>query len=297
MGLIDKIKSDVKKSGTNKGKFLYFREGAKIRVRFLNDMDDGMEVVFHDSFERGINVPCQELFGRDCAYCDDEDLRTRSQYVWSVYDYDSKEVKLFMFPVNNCSPIPALMAMYENYGTLTDRDYIISTTGRQQNKTFSVVPMDKVKFRNEKAKPYSQKSILKMLDKAFPADLEDESYEEDEEDEKPAKKKPTSTNKKKKKPVKVEEPDEDDDYDYAELEDEDDETHTWDAVDDEEDDDEIDYSEMTAKELYKLCKERDIEVAPKKPAKYYINQLEEYDKANEDWADDEEEDEWEDDED
>lgn len=293
MGLIDKIKSDVKKSGTNKGKFLYFREGAKIRVRFLNDMDDGMEVVFHDSFERGINVPCQELFERDCPYCDDEDLRTRSQYVWSVYDYDSKEVKLFMFPVNNCSPIPALMAMYENYGTLTDRDYIISTTGRQQNKTFSVVPMDKVKFRNEKAKPYSQKSILKMLDKAFPADLEDESYDEDEEDEKPAKKKPANTNKKKKKSVKVEEPDEDDDYDYAELEDEDDETHAWDTVDDEED--EIDYSEMTAKELYKLCKERDIEVAPKKPTKYYINQLEEYDKANEDWAD-EEEDEWEDDE-
>lgn len=294
MGLIDKIKSDVKKSGTNKGKFLYFREGAKIRVRFLNDMDDGMEVVFHDSFERGINVPCQEKFGRDCPYCDDEDLRTRSQYVWSVYDYDSKEVKLFMFPVNNCSPIPALMAMYENYGTLTDRDYIISTTGRQQNKTFSVVPMDKVKFRNEKAKPYSEKSILKMLDKAFPADLEDESYDDDEDEiEKPAKKKPANTNKKKKKPVKVEEPDEDDDYDYAELEDEDDETHAWDTVDDEED--EIDYSEMTAKELYKLCKERDIEVAPKKPAKYYINQLEEYDKANEDWADDEE-DEWEDDE-
>lgn len=297
MGLIDKIKSDVKKSGTNKGKFLYFREGAKIRVRFLNDMDDGMEVVFHDSFERGINVPCQEKFGRDCPYCDDEDLRTRSQYVWSVYDYDSKEVKLFMFPVNNCSPIPALMAMYENYGTLTDRDYIISTTGRQQNKTFSVVPMDKVKFRNEKAKPYSEKSILKMLDKAFPADLEDESYDDDEDEiEKPAKKKPANTNKKKKKPVKVEEPDEDDDYDYAELEDEDDETHAWDAVDNDEDDDEIDYSEMTAKELYKLCKERDIEVVPKKPAKYYINQLEEYDKANEDWADDEDEDEWEDDE-
>lgn len=297
MGLIDKIKSDVKKSGTNKGKFLYFREGAKIRVRFLNDMDDGMEIVFHDSFERGINVPCQEKFGRDCPYCDDEDLRTRSQYVWSVYDYDSKEVKLFMFPVNNCSPIPALMAMYENYGTLTDRDYIISTTGRQQNKTFSVVPMDKVKFRNEKAKPYSEKSILKMLDKAFPADLEDESYDDDDEDEieKPVKKKPANTNKKKKKPVKAEEPDEDDDYDYAELEDEDDETHAWDAVDNDEDEEEIDYTEMTAKELYKLCKERDIEVAPKKPAKYYINQLEEYDKANEDWADDEE-DEWEDDE-
>lgn len=46
MGLVDKIKQDVKRSGQNKGKFIYFREGQKIRVRFLTDMDDGMEVTF-----------------------------------------------------------------------------------------------------------------------------------------------------------------------------------------------------------------------------------------------------------
>ena len=170
MGLVDKIKQDVKKSGRNKGKFIYFREGQKQRIRFLTDMDDGMEVTFHDSFEAGINVPCQELFGKDCPYCDEEGLRTRSQYIWSVYNYETKEVQLFMYPVNNCSPIPALMAMYENYGTITDRDYVISVSGKQQNKTFSVVPMDKVKFRNAKVKPFSEQAILKMLDKAYPAD-------------------------------------------------------------------------------------------------------------------------------
>lgn len=276
MGLLDKIKSDVAKSGSNKGKFIYFREGQKVRIRFLNDMDEGMEVKFHDSFERGINVPCQELFGRNCAYCEDDDLRTRSQYVWSVYDYESKEVKLFMFAVNNCSPIPALMAMYETYGTLTDRDYVITVTGKQQNKTFSVVPMDKNKFRNEKAKPYSEKSILKMLDKAFPADDSGEDEDEDE-DEKPMKKKPV---KEKAKPKKSE-PDEGE----------------W---DDEDADAEQDYSEMSPKELFKLCKDRDIDCVPKKPAKYYINLLEEYDAAQEDWGDEEDaeddEEEWEDDE-
>ena len=51
MGLVDKIKADAKKSGSNKGKFIYFREGTKLRVRFLQDMDDGMEVTFHDSHE------------------------------------------------------------------------------------------------------------------------------------------------------------------------------------------------------------------------------------------------------
>jgi hypothetical protein len=282
MGLLDKIKSDVAKSGSNKGKFIYFREGQKVRVRFLNDMDEGMEVKFHDSFERGINVPCQELFGRNCAYCEDDDLRTRSQYVWSVYDYESKEVKLFMFAVNNCSPIPALMAMYETYGTLTDRDFVITVTGKQQNKTFSVVPMDKNKFRNEKAKPFSEKAILKMLDKAFPADDSDDDEDDDEdedEDERPAKKSKSTKGGNTRAKAKAE-PEEDD--------------ADW------EDDDEAeqDYSEMTPKELFKLCKDRDIEVVPKKPAKYYINLLEEYDAAQEDWSEDDEDDEeeWEDDE-
>ena len=274
MGLVDKIKADVKKSGQNKGKFIYFREGQKQRVRFLVDMDDGMEVVFHDSFEAGINVPCQEQFNRDCPYCEEEDLRTRSQYVWSVYNYETKEVQLFMFPVNNCSPIPALMAMYENYGTITDRDYVISVTGKQQNKTFSVVPMDKVKFRNTNAKPFSEKAILKMIDKAFPCD----ESEDDEEEEKPKKRPVKSTGK---KSTKKSEPEEEaDDYD----------TDSW---DEEEEESAPDYSEMSAKELYKLCKEREIEAAPRKSAKYYINLLEEYDKAQDDWGDEEDDEEWE----
>lgn len=279
MGLIDKIKADVKKSGQNKGKFIYFREGTKLRVRFLVDMDDGMEVTFHDSFAASINVPCQEHFGRTCPYCEDEGIRTRSQYVWSVYNYDTKEVQLFMFPVNNCTPIPALMAMYENYGTITDRDYVISVTGKQQNKTFSVVPMDKVKFRNSKAKPYSEKAILAMLDKAFPCDADDE----DEEDEVP-KKRPTKSAGN--KSVKKSEVKDDYDDDYEEIE-------SW---DEEEDDDEVDYSDMSPKELYQLCKERDIKVPPKKPAKFYINQLEEYDKAHDDWEDEDEDDDYDDDE-
>jgi hypothetical protein len=278
MGLVDKIKADVKKSGQNKSKFIYFREGTKQRVRFLTDMDDGMEVIFHDSFERGVNVPCQELFGKSCEYCEDESLRTRSQYVWSVYNYDTKEVQLFMFPVNNCSPIPALMAMYENYGTLCDRDYVISVSGKQQNKTFSVVPMDKVKFRNEKAKPYSEKAVLKMLDKAFPCD----SVEDDDDDEDDIPKKRPSK-KSSKKVSRRPEPEEDDYEDDFEDE--------WEECEPIEID--YDYSEMSAKELYNLCKERGIDVQPKKNSKYYINQLEEYDAAQEDWGD-EDEDEWED---
>lgn len=292
MGLLNSIKNDVKKSGQNKGKFIYFREGQKQRVRFLQDMEDGLEVVFHDSYEQGINVPCQETFGRECEYCDDDTLRTRKQYCWSVWNYETKEVQLFMFPVNNCSPIPALVAMYENYGTLMDRDYVISVTGKQQNKTFSVVPMDKVKFRNEKAKPFAKKSVLKMIDKAWPDENSDGSDDIDDEDEAPRKRKKPA-GKAKSKPDKEYDDDDDDDLPFKDAEDD----YDNDDIDDEDAGDEQDYSDMTSIELFKLCKERGIEAAKRKPEKYYIRLLEEADKAQDDWGDgdDDEEDEWEED--
>lgn len=270
-GLVNSIKNDVKKAGTSKGNFTFIREGQKVRVRFLQDMDDGMEVTFHDSFADSINVPCQEIFDRECPYCDDDRVRTRSQYIWCVYNYENKKVELFMFPVNNCSPVPALLAMYDTYGTIIDRDFVISVSGKGPDKKYAVVPMDKAKFRNEKAKPFSEKKILQLLDKAYPCDTDDD---EEDEDERPAKK---TSNKKvqKKKPV-----DGDDDYDGND---------DW----GDDDDEEVDYSEMSPKELFKLCKERKIEVEPRKSQKYYIKQLEAADKAEDDWDDDD--DDWEDD--
>ena len=258
------IKNEIAKTGTNKGKFLFFKDGTKLRVRFLNDMEDGLEIPFHDSFSLGVNVPCQEVFGRSCEYCEDEDLRTRSMYVWSVYDYESKEVKLLMFAVNNCSPVPALASMYESYGTLTDRDYEIKRIGKGQNTTYSVVPLEKKKFRNEKVKAMSEQAILKAIDKAYPAN--NSEIEEEEEEEKPTRKKQKPTKTKTREP----EPEEDEEEDW-----------------DDEEENEIDYEEMTARELYKLCKERDIDCKPKRSKEYYIDLLEEYDESldEDDWGD------------
>ena len=254
MGLVDDIKNQVKKSGTNKGKFLYFKSGTKVRVRFLDDMDEGHKVRFHDSYAAGINVPCQEEFGHECPYCDDDELRTRDQYAWSVWDYDAKEVKILMAPVNQCSPVPALVSMYEAYGTLCDRDYVITKSGQQQSTTFSVVPMDKAKFRNDKAKPLSEQKFLQLLDKAFPCD---DNNDDDDEPKKKSKKRPEPKD------------------------------EEW------EDDEEKGYEEMSAKELYKLCKSRDIDVETRKSAKYYITKLEEADEEEtDDWDDEEEDDDW-----
>lgn len=264
MGILNRIKEESKKSGQSKGKFIYFREGEKKRIRFLTDFEDGMEITFHDSYEKGINVPCQEMYGKDCEYCNMEGLRTRSLFAWSVYDYDAKEVKILMQAVNNCTAIPAIMALYEDYGTLIDRDLVITKTGKQQNTTFAVVPQDKNTFKNKKAKPLSDDAILKFLSKAYPdenADSEDDDDDDYEE---------SKQSKAKSKSKRVEE--------------------DW---EDEEDND-VDYEDMSARELYSLCKERNIDVMPKKPEKYYIKKLQECDQAEEDWED--EEDDWEEDE-
>lgn len=262
------IKNEIKRSGTSKGKFLFFKEDSKVRVRFLTDMEDGLEVAFHDSFQLGINVPCQEVFGRDCEYCENEDLRTRNMYIWSVYDYESKEVKLLMAAVNNCSPVPALASLYESYGTLTDRDYEIKRIGKGQNTTYSVIPLEKMKFRNTKVKPMSEQAMLKCIDKAYPAD-NSEDFEEGEEEQNKNKIKGNRVNDKPK--TKQKESEEDD----------------W-------GEEEQNYDSMTAKELFQLCKERDIDCKPKKTKEYYIDLLEEADdeESEDDWG--EEEDDWED---
>lgn len=300
MGLLANIRHDAERSGQNKAKFLYIKDGAKVRVRFLQDMEDGFEVPFHDNFEAGINVPCREFFGKDCPYCEEEGLRTRTLYAWSVWDYEAKEVKVLMYAMNNCTPIAAIASMYENYGTLTDRDYVIQRNGKQQNTTYSVIPMDKNKFRNDKAKPFSKSAFQKILDKAFPdehSDKFDDSSKDDEKDytEMTAKElyqlcedRGIEAEPKMKQKYYI---------DLLEEADNDDSV-PW---DEDEEEFESKYKGKTAKELYKLCKERDIEAEPKKNEKYYINLLEEDDKAHDDWDEEDEDssdsgDEWEDEE-
>ena len=263
MSILDSIKKDIKNSGKNKGKIVYFKDGTKRRIRFLCDFDEGMEVTWHDSYKNAINTPCLELFGKDCKYCGNSDLRTRNQYIWSVWDYDANEVKILLGAVNNCSPIPLLAGFYENYGTMLDRDYIIEQKGSGTNKTFSVVPCDKVKFTNKKAAPLSESAIKNILKKAYIDS--DEDSDDDEDDFKKTKKSSKS---------KAKDDDEDDEI-------------PWSTPND---DDKEDYSSMSAKELYKLCKKRKLDVDQKMKEKYYIAKLKEADKAKDEWEDDEDDD-------
>lgn len=181
MGLIENIKSNAAKSGANKDKIFFVKSDSKVRVRFLQELDSGNEFTFHDSYQQSINTLCREELGKTCPLCGDESLRTRTLYAWSVYNYDTKKVEVMLFAVNNCTPVSQLVSMYENYGTIMDRDYVLAKSGKQQNTTYTVIPQDKQRFRNAKAKPYTKSAVLKILDKAYPmSDEFDEEFDVDD---------------------------------------------------------------------------------------------------------------------
>lgn len=256
MSLLSSMKNQISKSGGSKNKILYIKADSKVRIRFLVDFEEGYEFTFHDSYAQGINTICQEELGKDCPLCDVDSLRTRKLYCWPVWNYDAKEVQLFLYAANNFTPVPAFIGMYETYGTVIDRDFVISRQGKEQNTSYSVIPMDKAVFRNKNAKVPSRTAILKLLDKAYPLDEELEFEEDEDEEEKPVRNKKGKKSSKKK-------PEPEEDFDDEDFEDEEDE-----------EDEEINYEELSVKELYNLCKQRGIKAAPKKKALYYIDLLE-----------------------
>lgn len=178
MGLINDIKKDIAKSGQSKSKILYVRE--KTRIRFLQELDDGYSFTFHDKFDEGINCLCPKEIDEDneCIYCGDENVRARKLYAWSIYNFDTKEVQVALFAVNQCTPVSQLINMSESYGTIMDRDYVLVRTGKQTSTSYTVIPQDKQKFRNSDAKPLSRAAILKILKDAFPYNSDDEEEEE-----------------------------------------------------------------------------------------------------------------------
>lgn len=185
MGIIESIKEEAKRTGFNRDRFIFIKEDEKVRVRFLEELDEGHEYWFHDSFENGVPLTiCRKHFGEKCPLCNKEGITTRKQYLWSVYNYDSNNVDLLMFKVSRVSPVQTLVEYYEEFGTILGRDYTIKRTGKQLDTRYTVTPLDKSEPRN-KALPYSESTLLEMLNKAYPVSLESKkkvSNDDDEDD-------------------------------------------------------------------------------------------------------------------
>lgn len=181
--LIDLMRERIKSQGQSKGDILFIKAGEKKRIRFLKEMDEGERVVFHDKWGE-VNTPCIRHYGKPCKYDKMDDVRTRDNFVWPVYDYEQKKVVLFMFKANDKTPIPALIGMYDAYGTVLDRDYVISRQGEKFETSYTVVPMDKESLKLKGIKVPTKKQMFDQIWSAFGSaeDLADEEEEEAEEE-------------------------------------------------------------------------------------------------------------------
>lgn len=228
--LLQSMKDNIAKSGSSRKNAFFVKSGSKKRIRFITDFEDGLPVDFHSVWQ-SFDIPCLTYFKKPCPKCesDEDGIRHYQLYVWTVYDYEEKVRKLFMYKANKCSPTPDMIDKFEIYETLTDRDYYISRKGEKTDTTYSLTPMEPKTFKGgSKIKPFTKNEIFKNLKemnlddlKSILAAAKEEEPDDDEIEEKP---KPSKkSNKKKKQPEPEPDIEEDDD-----------------DIDDEDDDEELD---------------------------------------------------------
>lgn len=184
--LIKEMKERIAKSGANKKEILYFGKDSQKRVRFLQELDAGHQFQFHNDWATSVFELCKDPEDHEnCKLCEDG-IAIQDNFVWSVWDYDSSSVRILQFKATGVSPVPALIEMYEEFGTIMDRDYKIKKVGQGQGASFVVTPLDKERFKNSKAKPYTYKEIKEILEKAWVSkdiDADDDDNDEADEDE------------------------------------------------------------------------------------------------------------------
>lgn len=240
--VLDAIKNEINKSnnGAFKNFFKIKESGAKVRVRFLQNFEECTQIVFHDKWN-GFNHPCLEQYGKTCPNCNNPEARTNTLYCWNIYNYESKQVELFLYKANKATPIFSLMSLYEVVGDITQQDIVVQRNGTGTSTTYQCTAVPKTTKFDKQVKIFSEKKILALCLEAFNK-VTDEGDEDTDEEE-------TSITTKRVKSLpknKVAKEDDDDDDDaFDEDEDEDDEPKVKEKVktkakveDDEEEDEE-----------------------------------------------------------
>jgi hypothetical protein len=198
--LIAEMKAKIAASGTSKKEILYFGKDSVKRVRFLQELDTGYVFEFHNDWAANILELCKDPEDHEnCPLCE-QGIKIYENFAWSVWDYDSNSVRILLFKANGISPIPSFIEMYEEFGTIMDRDYKIKKVGQGQGGSFVVTPLDKERFNNKKAKPFTKKQMQEILDKAYAKqEVEEDDDEEEDEEEVTSKKSKKQAKKKKQK--------------------------------------------------------------------------------------------------
>jgi len=153
-------------------------DGAKGKIRFLREFEDGIKIIWHNSFTDGVDTICLDYYGLDCPHCDktkEDGYRTRDLYVWTVWNYDLKKQQIFMYAVSSAyTPVMGVLAIYDEFGSVLDRDLIIKRTGKELNTNYTVLNGDT--GRTPKCTPWTDEEIFERIKKAY-VDMEVEEEE------------------------------------------------------------------------------------------------------------------------
>lgn len=232
--VLDAIRNEINKSnnGAFKNFFKIKESGAKVRVRFLQNFEECTQIVFHDKWN-GFNHPCLEQYGKTCPNCNNPEARTNTLYCWNIYNYESKQVELFLYKANKATPIFSLMSLYEVIGDITQQDIVVQRNGTGTSTTYQCTAVPKTTKFDKQVKIFSEKKILALCLEAFNK-VTDEGDEADDEEEETSITAKRVKSLPKKKVVKEDDDDDDDAFDEDEDEDEEEDEEEEDDDDEEE---------------------------------------------------------------
>ena len=181
--LIKKMKERIAKSGSSKKEIMYFGKDTVKRIRFLQELDEGFQFQFHNDYNASIYTLCKDPEEHEeCHLCKDE-IAIQDVFVCNVWSYDDNAVRIIAFKATGVSPVPSFIEMYEEFGTIMDRDYKVKKVGQGMGGSFVVTPLDKERFKNKKVKPFNEDQIKEMFEKAYPEKKDEDDEDEDDEEE------------------------------------------------------------------------------------------------------------------
>jgi len=198
---MDEMKVDIAKSGGGATSVFgprSMKSGEQIIVRFLTEGGDQLKYVAHgrwmdDATQRhmGYEMPCAELFGKKCPFCNHDDRAlgtwTANTYAFLMWNYDEGKLQVLSFRPTRATPLGAIGDMWEDKGSLLKRDAKIKLEGQGTEKRYGVIPQDEVAFaealkkrgqRTPKLPPNKEvahKYMLKLLAEAQYPPLLDKS--------------------------------------------------------------------------------------------------------------------------
>lgn len=174
------MKKNIEKASKSSNQLFRFKSGAKTRVRFLKELEEGSTLVTVHNVWQGFYFPCPKYFGyKYCPFCANDHeygnkLRTVQKFAISFYNYGASKVNFLLEASNRYSPLCDIIGYNDEYNTITDRDYVIKKTGEALDSNFTVIPGEsKTKFKAN-VKALSEKEIFEILSEIYLEKVEEE---------------------------------------------------------------------------------------------------------------------------